>query len=285
MPNNFGSRLQETFKKSGQLCLGIDPHASILDAWSLPDNLSGLEVFSKKVIEAAVDRVGVIKPQVGFFERFGSGGFKVLEQVSEYAKEAKLICIMDAKRGDIGSTMQGYFEAWLGKSAPFAADALTVSPYLGFDSLLDVFSQAHELGRGIFVLAATSNPEGAALQTARKDGITLAADIWNSLNRINSVTNSSQNTIGDFGAVVGATINFAKLGLNEIPLVKQKVGTPILSPGFGAQGAELTSAKDIFGVAVDQVLFSVSRSVLEAGPLGIGNSIDLAKKQLAIGLG
>lgn len=290
MPTSFGVKLEAKFKSTGQLCLGIDPHASILESWGLTDSIAGLDAFSKSVINACVGRVGIIKPQVAFFERFGSRGFKVLEEISELARSADLLVVMDAKRGDIGSTMQGYFEAWLGKSAPFFADALTVSPYLGIDSLDDFFAQAQELGKGCFVLAATSNPEGAILQGAKlQDGesasATVARSVWQKLNAINAVTYGPKGDLGDFGAVIGATLNLARLGLADITGADAVFQTPILAPGFGAQGAELVSARDIFGSAANRVLYSVSRSVLESGSNGIARAIDTANKQLKLGLG
>lgn len=282
---SFGARLKKAFDLHGQLCVGIDPHESVLETWSLPDKASSLETLGKKVIDSAFERVGIIKPQVAFFERFGSAGFKVLESLAEYAQSANLLVVMDAKRGDIGSTMQGYFDAWLGKAAPFAADALTVSPFLGIQSLNDTISQAHELGRGLFVLAATSNPEGLQIQSATKNDRTIASEIWNELARINSVTNSAGSLLGNFGAVIGATVNFTFLGLDSLQKIQQPIGTPILAPGFGAQGAKLDKAADIFGASKNQVLYSVSRSVLESGPQGLANAIELAKRQLLIGLG
>jgi orotidine-5'-phosphate decarboxylase len=192
---------------------------------------------------------------------------------------------MDAKRGDIGTTMDAYFDAWLGKNAPFICDALTVSPYLGFGSLKDTLSGSVERGKGVFVLAATSNPEGASVQRATIGGTTLANSIWESLAEINAVTASGNARFGSFGAVLGATLNLQSFGLGQVMAGQPNAATPILAPGFGAQGAELSASKQLFGEAASQVIHSVSRSVLQAGEAGLAKAIDGAKAELAIGLG
>ena len=284
MSASFGHRLAEAFNQHGQLCVGIDPHAALLAEWGLADNVTGLETFALKALEAAAGRVGLIKPQVSFFERFGSRGFAVLENLGERARDAGILVIMDAKRGDIGTTMDGYFDAWLGKDAPFYSDALTVSPYLGFDSLKPFMAGAVERGKGLFVLAATSNPEGAALQTAQTETGTVAATIWNGLASVNAITTGAGDLTGSFGAVLGATLNLSRFGLNEILTLPQTIATPILAPGFGSQGAQLNEVRNLFGVAANQVIASVSRSVLVAGPSGMPAAIESAKAQLQLGL-
>ena len=285
MPNSFGSKLSDSFAKYGQLCVGIDPHAALLSDWGLTDDVQGLSSFANTVLDAAVGRVGIIKPQVSFFERHGSRGFAVLEEIAERAAQTDLLVIMDAKRGDIGSTMDAYFDAWLGQNAPFASDALTVSPYLGFDSLKDTLSGALERGKGVFVLTATSNPEGASVQRATVGQNTLAESIWDSLSEINSVTAAGKARFGSFGAVLGATLNLQSFGLGSVLEGQAESATPILAPGFGAQGADLSASSQLFGSASAQVIHSVSRSVLQAGAHGLANSIDAAKAELLIGLG
>ena len=277
MPSSFGVRLGQTFEKYGQLCVGIDPHANLLEDWGLADSPEGLRRFAFTALNAAIGRVGIIKPQVSFFERHGSAGFKVLEDLCVAAQDAGLLVILDAKRGDIGTTMQAYFDAWLGKAAPFVSDALTVSPYLGFDSMLDIYSQAAERGKGVIVLCATSNPEGAALQQAvMANGETVAANIWQSLAKINEVTQTPGEHLGSFGAVIGATLRLKQFGLGDIDTtaLKTTANTFILAPGFGAQGARLGMLDRLFGAAAPSVIASVSRSVLGAGPLAIDEAID-----------
>lgn len=283
MPANFGDALAQRFGVYGQLCVGIDPHASILDEWGLDDSVSSLERFSLEVLDACVGRVGVIKPQVAFFERFGSAGLAVLESLAERARQTDLLVIMDAKRGDIGSTMQGYFEAWLSKDAPFACDALTLSPYLGIHSLDDVLSACSDLGKGVFVLAATSNPEGARLQAARVGELSVAADVLATLEAANRVQLSPGGKLGPFGAVIGATVDLKSMGLDRL-LADSDYATPILAPGFGFQGARLDSVNGLFGSASRAVIASVSRSVLAAGTTGIRSAIEQSNHQLREGL-
>jgi orotidine-5'-phosphate decarboxylase len=256
-----------------------------LEEWGLADDISGLRSFANTVLDASVGRVGIIKPQVSFFERHGSAGFAVLENLAERAAETDLVVIMDAKRGDIGTTMDGYFDAWLGKSAPFICDALTVSPYLGFDSLSGVMTNAIDRGKGLFVLAATSNPEGKALQTANVSANkTIATDIWERLAKINSVTSAPRTSLGSFGAVIGATLDLRGFGL-ALDEPEAALGTPILAPGFGAQGAELADAKRLFGMNSDALIASVSRSVLRAGARGVSAAIESSVAELTEAMG
>jgi orotidine-5'-phosphate decarboxylase len=285
LPTSFGSKLNSTFGKYGQLCVGIDPHASLLADWGLSDDIAGLEKFANSVLEAAAGSVGIIKPQVSFFERHGSKGFAVLEELAQRASQTDLLVIMDAKRGDIGTTMDAYFDAWLGQNAPFISDALTVSPYLGFGSLKNTLSGAVERGKGVFVLAATSNPEGASVQRATIGETTLAKSMWDSLSEVNRVTADGNARFGNFGAVLGATLNLQSFGLAEVLDGQPSAATPILAPGFGAQGADLSASKQLFAAARSQVIHSVSRSVLQAGAAGLAKSIETAKSELALGLG
>ena len=224
-------------------------------------------------------RVGVIKPQVAFFEKFGSRGFAVLEEFATEAQKSDILVIMDAKRGDIGSTMSGYFDAWLGKDAPFICDALTVSPFLGLDSLREVMSESLERSKGLFVLAATSNPEGKTIQRAKVGESTISADILKNLDGINAVSKSAGARLGSFGAVVGATLNFSASGIAGLQSDKDSA-TPILAPGFGAQGANLSEVRDLFQSSANRVIASVSRSVTGGGKNSLSGSIDQAKGEL-----
>lgn len=284
MSNTFGAKLEVAFEKYGQLCVGIDPHEQLLLDWNLEVSAEGVREFALRVLDASAGRVGIIKPQVSFFERFGSRGFAALEELAEKAQGTDLVVIMDAKRGDIGTTMAAYYEAWLGKHAAIPCSALTVSPYLGFDSLKQVMAETSERGKGLFVLAATSNPEGASLQKSQIGGHTLAADIWSRLGEINEITAGPNDRLGSFGAVLGATLNLNSFGLGSIQTARPSVATPILAPGFGAQGAELSDLGRLFGESSDSVIASVSRSILQAGPNGIEMAIDAAKAELLTGL-
>ncbi|MFD5465257.1 orotidine-5'-phosphate decarboxylase [Kitasatospora sp. NPDC127059] len=251
----FGARLRRALDTRGQLCVGIDPHASLLSAWGLGDDLAGLETFSRTVVEALADRVAVLKPQAAFFERFGSKGVAVLERTVEEARAAGALVLMDAKRGDIGSTMAAYAEAFLAPGSPLFSDALTVSPYLGFGSLRPALDLAREQGCGVFALALTSNPEGAEVQRAvGADGEPVAASVLRQL----AAENADAAPLGSYGAVVGATLADAGVDL--------AINGPLLAPGIGAQGATMADLPRVFGASVINVVPSVSRDVLKHGP-------------------
>ncbi|ARP69259.1 orotidine-5'-phosphate decarboxylase [Streptomyces pluripotens] len=252
----FGARLRRAMDERGPLCVGIDPHASLLAAWGLNDDVAGLERFSRTVVEAVADRVAVMKPQSAFYERFGSRGIAVLEKTVEQARAAGALVVMDAKRGDIGSTMAGYAEAYLRKGAPLFSDALTVSPYLGYGSLSPAVALARESGAGLFVLALTSNPEGPEVQHAvRADGRSVGATVLAHL----AVENAGEEPLGSFGAVVGATVG--DLSSHDLD-----INGPLLAPGVGAQGATPADLPGLFGPALRNVVPNVSRGVLRHGP-------------------
>ena len=285
MPVSFGAKLQGAFAAKGQLCVGIDPHPELLEAWGLEDDIAGLESFSRNLLEMCVDQVGIIKPQVAFFERFGAKGLAVLEYLCNTAAETSLVVILDAKRGDIDSTMRAYFDAWLGRDAPFKCDALTVSPYLGFESLMPTLASCLDRGKGLFVLAATSNSGSSQIQKATNSGVSVARSIWDQLDINNAVTSGPKSTLGSFGAVIGATLNLQAFGLAEVFSGETGLATPILAPGFGAQGAKLSDSRSIFGAASDRVVHTVSRSVCDSGKLAVARNIESAKAELHLGLG
>jgi orotidine-5'-phosphate decarboxylase len=251
---SFGQRLRATMDKRGALCVGIDPHPHLLRDWGLDDDATGLAEFTTTVVGALADRVAVLKPQSAFFERHGSAGIGVLEQAVATARAAGALVLLDVKRGDIGSTMQGYADAYLTPSSPVAVDAITVSPYLGFGSLSPALDTAAAHGTGVFVLALTSNPEGREVQGARSDGQTVAARMLDEVRR----RNEGARPMGSVGLVVGATLTRVEEDLD--------VNGPILAPGFGAQGGTAADLRRLFGAVRDTVLPSTSRDVLAAGP-------------------
>ncbi|WP_137990541.1 orotidine-5'-phosphate decarboxylase [Streptomyces vilmorinianum] len=256
MTLSFGTRLRSAMDERGPLCVGIDPHAALLDAWGLNDDIAGLERFTFTVVEALADTVAVFKPQSAFFERFGSRGIAVLERAVADLRAAGGLVVMDAKRGDIGSTMAAYAETFLRKDSPLFSDALTVSPYLGYGSLKPAVDLARESGAGLFVLALTSNPEGAEVQRAvREDGRTIGATMLAHL----AEENAGETPMGSFGAVVGAT-------LGDLSSFDLDINGPLLAPGLGAQGATPADLPAVFGAAVRNVVPNVSRGVLKHGP-------------------
>ncbi|MGW3572266.1 orotidine-5'-phosphate decarboxylase [Streptomyces sp. NPDC000941] len=258
----FGTRLRGAMDARGPLCVGIDPHASLLADWGLGDDIAGLERFTRTVVDALADKVAVLKPQSAFFERFGSRGIAVLERAVADARAAGALVLMDAKRGDIGSTMAAYASAYLDPGSPLFSDAVTVSPYLGFGSLRPALDAARASGSGVFVLALTSNPEGAEVQHAvRADGATVAATVLDHLKAENA-EEARAGLLGSYGAVVGATLGGAA-GEAGADLA---IGGPLLAPGIGAQGATPADLPGVFGAAVRNVVPSVSRGVLRHGP-------------------
>jgi orotidine-5'-phosphate decarboxylase len=253
----FGARLADAVSRRGPLCLGIDPHPELLRAWDLPVSPHGLATFCDTCVKAYAD-FAVVKPQVAFFEAYGAAGYAVLERTIAALRDAGLLVLADAKRGDIGSTMAAYAVAWAGDS-PLAADAVTASPYLGFGSLRPLLETAAAHDRGVFVLAATSNPEGATVQHARFDGRTVAQQIVDQA----AVINRSGQTInpgepGSVGVVVGATV-FQPPDVGAL-------GGPVLVPGVGAQGGRPEALSGLGGATPRQLLPAVSREVLRAGP-------------------
>jgi orotidine-5'-phosphate decarboxylase len=256
--SSFGSRLRAAMVAQGPLCVGIDPHPGLLAQWGLNDDIDGVARFADTVVAALADRVAVLKPQAAFFERFGSAGVAVLERVIADVHEAGGLTIVDAKRGDIGSTMTAYAQAYAGPSSPLAGDAVTVSPYLGFESLRPLLSLAASTGRGVFVLALTSNPEGPHVQHALvADGRTVAQSIIDAV----GIENEGATPLGSVGVVVGATVQ----GMGREHDLS-KLNGPFLAPGVGAQGATAADLRAVFGSAVGDVLPSSSREVLGAGP-------------------
>ncbi len=270
----FGARLSAVFAASGRLCVGIDPHEFLLDAWGLPRSADGVREFGLRVVDAAAGRAGLVKPQVAFFERYGSAGYAALEEVLAAARAAGLLVIADAKRGDIGTSVDAYGAAWLTPGAPLEADALTVSPYLGVGALSSTFDLAHATGKGVFVLAATSNPEAAAVQR-----LGVAADIveevdeWNAEHPPRSAGGSGESAaIGTVGLVLGATVDLAGYGIPLTP-VPGAPAAPVLAPGFGHQGAQLADVRRIFGGLAEATIVSESRSILSAGPAGVARVV------------
>jgi orotidine-5'-phosphate decarboxylase len=258
--SSYGSRLRAVTADRGPLCVGIDPHAGLLADWGLPDDASGVERFALGCVEAFGDLVAVIKPQSAFFERHGSVGIAVLERTLAAIRDAGATSLLDVKRGDIGSTMAAYAQAYLDPASSLAADAITVSPYLGYESLRPALDLAALCGRGVFVLALTSNPEGVQVQhAAGPDQLSVAAQIVAAAAR----DNHGATPLGSVGLVIGATVGPA---VRDLDLDLAGLNGPLLAPGFGAQGGTVDSLREVFGAALPAVLPSSSREILSAGP-------------------
>ena len=265
MPNNhaqlaeydrFGVRLMRAVAGRGPLCVGVDPHPGLLREWGVGDGVGGLERFALGAVEALAPEVALVKPQSAFFERYGARGVAVLERVLMAARDAGALVLLDVKRGDIGSTMAEYAAAYLSDGAPLAADAITVSPYFGVGALDPAFELASRSGRGVFVVALTSNPEGADVQAAvTGTGSTVAQSVVDAV----VARNGGRHPVGDIGVVVGATTPAGALRLEAL-------NGPILAPGIGAQGAGLADLPQVFGAATRHVVAAMSRDLLRHGP-------------------
>ena len=279
----FGKRLAAAVAAHGPLCVGIDPHPGLFAEWGLADDWRGLERFALTCVDALAGHVAIVKPQSAFFERHGSRGIAVLERVlAGLAAQARpgvlaTLSLLDVKRGDIGSTMDGYADAYLAVGAPLGADAVTLSPYLGFGALASAIRTADDAGRGVFVLARTSNPEGGDVQLADRAGRSVAQGIVDAAAaanrdalavaaaRVQAQTGAVElgdgcglPALGPVGVVVGATAEHG-LDLSEL-------SGAVLAPGLGAQGATPADLAARFAGVRGVVLPAASRSVLAAGP-------------------
>jgi len=254
--NDFGARLHAAMAARGPLCVGIDPHPELLKAWGLPVDAAALETFALTAAEAFGDTAAIVKPQSAFFEAFGSAGIAVLERTIAALQRAGALVLLDAKRGDIGSTMHAYSRAYLDDGSPLAVDALTVSPYLGFGSLLPAVLSAQRSGRGLFVLCRTSNAEGRQVQLATgPEGRSVAQNIVDDV----AALNDGADPLGSFGVVIGATVGSLDVDVSSL-------NGPILAPGLGAQGAGSDQVRALFGEQLSAVVPASSREILGAGP-------------------
>ena len=256
-PLPFGARLVRAIADHGPLCVGLDPHAQILAEWGLPDSAGGLRAFSQLVLDAAAGRCAAVKPQSAFYERHGAAGVAVLEEVLAGCRARGLLSVLDVKRGDIGSTMGGYAEAYLRDGFPLVADSVTLSPYLGYGSLRPAIDLAARTGRGVWVLGLTSNPEGAQVQLVGEPSV--AARVVEQV----AQDNAGQRPCRHVGLVVGATLSRTPADLG-IDLAAS--GAPVLAPGVGAQGADEQDVARAFAGMTERVLVPISRGVLAAGP-------------------
>lgn len=253
---SIGTRLLEKKATQAALCVGIDPHAATLESWGLPDDASGAESFGRALLDAAVAAgVSVVKPQVALFERMGLSGLRVLSQLMSELRAAGIGVIADVKRGDIGSSLQGYADAWLRPGSDFEADAMTAVAYQGLGSLRPAFDLAAESGKTVFVLSATSNPEGATIQQATTEsGNTVSGEI---LTGAQALVGANPTSRGNIGVVIGATVDHTTWGIDA----EAAPDIPILAPGFGHQGVSIEQAPDLFASAIGRVFVTASRSV------------------------
>jgi orotidine-5'-phosphate decarboxylase len=254
---SFAARLKQQIAEHSPLCVGIDPSASILKSCGLPNTAEGALEFGKRVLQAAEFGISIIKPQSAFFERFGSAGFRAMEELTVLARKREVLVLLDGKRGDIDSTAAAYAEGYFSASTTLRVDAVTTHAYLGFGALSPFFDVAVENGGGVFVVVRSSNPEGHALQTARlAGGETVAQHLAQQITERNRRLGEA---LGPFGAVVGATCEDAAETVAAMPL------SFILAPGVGAQGATISDVLTRMPAARGRVLPNVSRAILANG--------------------
>jgi orotidine-5'-phosphate decarboxylase len=238
--NNFGDRLAEANRQTQTpLCMGIDPHVKMIPALfgnaaaeaGSDEALTAIANFCDACVKAATGRVPAIKPQAAFFEMHGPKGMQILQDLGHAAIDAGLLVIMDAKRGDIGSTSSAYASAWIGHDALFPSDALTINPWLGIDTLEPFIDRADATNSGLFILNRTSNPGAGDLQDRLVDDIPLYMHLASMLAPI-AAARIGASGWSSIGIVAGATWPAEANGLRStLP------NSPFLVPGFGAQGA------------------------------------------------
>jgi orotidine-5'-phosphate decarboxylase len=237
---HFGDRLTEANRRTATpLCMGIDPHMSMIpaifgdaqDGAASDAAIRAINDFSMACLEQAIGNVAAIKPQAAFFEQQGPAGMQILQNLGRAAIDAGLLVIMDAKRGDIGSTSTAYAAGWIGHDAPFPSDALTVNPWLGIDTLAPFLDRADATGSGLFILNRTSNPGAGDLQDQIVDGQPLYRHLAALLAPLATARKGTLG-ISALGIVAGATWPEEAEALRSA-----LVDAPFLIPGFGAQGA------------------------------------------------
>ena len=261
----FGDRLAEAVRRRGNgVMVGLDPRLGLLPEALQPDNASPREVaeafrrFCCDVIDVVAPLVPIVKPQAAFFEEFGPAGMEALAEVIKYARHKDLLVVVDGKRNDIGSTAEAYARGYLGADSAWQADALTVSPYLGDDSLTPFVDVARTQHAGIFVLVKTSNPGGARWQDVRSEQGAIYQLVAEHVEALAAETVGDAG-LGIVGAVVGATY--------PTQLAELRAAMPhawLLVPGFGSQGG---TARDVAAAFLETGLGAVvnnSRGILFA---------------------
>ena len=285
MADHFGDKLVKKIRDTKSfLCLGVDPHLDLIpNIFDLQNNSSNIitkvEKFCFSLLDSAKDLVPAIKPQIALFEQLGPDGMKLLASLCKYAQSLNFLIIMDAKRGDIGSTSQAYANAYLGEKAPYPSDAMTINPWLGIDSLDPFFKKASETSSGLFVLVHTSNKGSKDIQEMP---LTNGAKCYEHLAKLlRPIIENQKGDLGlsSIGIVSGATFKDESLALRKL-----LPSAPFLIPGYGAQGA---SAKDACAPLIKDSAFpnllnfgliNASRSILFPEEAYLAKNIEEWKK-------
>ncbi|PLS28993.1 orotidine 5'-phosphate decarboxylase [Bifidobacterium parmae] len=262
--SDFGLRLRNSMDKYGPLCVGIDPHRKLLTDWGYNVDADGAEMFAMRMLQAANGRAAAVKFQSPMFERYGSKGFAALERVLYAARQMGIITIVDCLHGGLSTTISAIADAYFKPGAPLRADAITLLPYYGARSLQGLIDDALDNGRGVFIASLTSNEEGKSLQSAIRqvgdyEGKTVAYGIAATAQK----NNRNVDGMGSVGLVIGATIG---QWINETGVDPAQFTGPILSPGYGWQGADAKDLRTVFKGTKGNVLVTVSRFIASHGP-------------------
>lgn len=262
--SDFGLRLKNAMAKYGPLCVGIDPHRKMLLNWGYKMDAQGAELFSMRMLQAMNGRAAAVKFQSSMFERYGSKGFAALERVLYAARQMDVITIVDCGHGGLSTTISALADAYFKPDAPLLTDAITLLPYYGARSMGGLINEALNNGRGVFIASLTSNREGASLQTAiRQTGSYRGTTVAHGIAQTAQIFNNNTNGMGSVGLIVGATIGD---WMNGGGIDLTSFTGPILSPGYGWQGAEANDLKTVFAGTHGNVLVTVSRSIASHGP-------------------
>ena len=262
--SDFGLRLKNAMAKYGPLCVGIDPHRKMLLNWGYNMDAQGAELFSMRMLQAMNGRAAAVKFQSSMFERYGSKGFAALERVLYAARQMDVITIVDCGHGGLSTTISALADAYFKPDAPLLTDAITLLPYYGARSMGGLINEALNNGRGVFIASLTSNREGASLQTAiRQTGSYRGTTVAHGIAQTAQIFNNNTKGMGSVGLIVGATIGD---WMNGGGINLTSFTGPILSPGYGWQGAEANDLKTVFAGTHGNVLVTVSRSIASHGP-------------------
>tara|TARA_A100001015_G_scaffold313469_1_gene420754 strand:- start:241 stop:1137 length:897 start_codon:yes stop_codon:yes gene_type:complete len=266
MTDHFGDRLVEKIRGTKSfLCLGIDPHIDLIPKIFGPNkhDVKKVENFCFSLLKIAINKVAAIKPQIAFFEQLGPDGMRLLSEVCIFARSNGFLVIMDAKRGDIGSTSQAYANTFLGEDAPFPSDALTLNPWLGIDSLEPFFRKAQKTGCGLFILVHTSNKGSKDIQELQIQGGRKCYEHLANILKPIIEKNKGKLGLSSIGIVSGATYREQAISLRKLlPCA------PFLIPGYGAQGATAFDASAPLNIDTSYPglknfgLINASRSIL-----------------------
>lgn len=260
----FGFRLSDSMKRHGHICVGIDPHRKNLWDWGYSVDPQGAELFAMRMLQAAEGRAAAVKFMMPMFERYGSKGIAALERALYAAHQMGLITIVDCMRGGLSTTLSSIADAYLKSGGPLYTDAITLIPYYGFHSLNGLIEDALNRGHGVFIASLTSNPEASNLQTAIRQrgeykGHTVAYGVAQGAQNYNK----GFSGMGSVGLVIGATVG-RQMDINGID--PSAFTGPILSPGYGWQGARGKDLEVVFAGTHHNVLVTAARAIAAYGP-------------------